>query len=379
MLSPRLAQIELSLIRQVMNQAPPDAINMALGELSYPYPDFLREEIQALIKTHNPAYTPNAGMLKAREAITSQYDRLDPSRVCITNGAEEAAFIIMFATIDRGDIVAIPDPDYAAYPSIAKMLGADVLRLPFAEGMQSIDFELWESLLCPKVKLLILSNPQNPSGYLYSEKELKSIATICSNRGICLIVDEIYHELYFEHRPVSIHSIWDQAFVINGLSKSHLQSGMRLGWIISPEQFCEGIVKAKQYISTCSNWLAQALVEVALGDKGQDFVQSLRIRLSAAQNAAWHAFQEAGIATLESKPLATPYLMFRTPFDDLEFCQSISTHGVIIVPGRAFGTVSKGWARLNFAIPEKNLQLGLQVIADYCQKHSLINRILTEA
>ncbi|MDZ4183074.1 MAG: pyridoxal phosphate-dependent aminotransferase, partial [Candidatus Cloacimonadaceae bacterium] len=189
----RLGSIELSLIRQIMNLAPPDAINLALGELGFPMPEFLREQAIKLLRDANPVYTPNAGLSETRTAIAEHYyPGASIDRICVTNGAEEAIFITLFALINPGDKVAIPDPDYTAYPAICQMLEAKNVRLPFREDFHSIDWDVWEQILSGGVKALILSNPSNPSGFTLDEASAQKLAEICDRHQVAIIVDEIY-------------------------------------------------------------------------------------------------------------------------------------------------------------------------------------------
>ncbi len=332
---------------------------MALGELGFPLPDFLRERAQELLTSGNPRYTPNAGLLELREAIAHYYEEMvQPDQICVCNGAEEALYILMTALINPSDTVAIPDPDYPAYPAIVKMMEAQVLRLPYEQNLTQIDWDLWDSLLSRGVKLLLLSNPKNPTGLFFDSNEMDKLVGLCRKHDIILVIDEIYRELYFTEQPISALGRYEKLFVISGLSKSHLMSGWRLGWIVSPQSFATACVKTKQYISTCSNWLSQQLGICALSDEGMSMLPKLRAMLHHTQKEAYAALQERYPQMIV--PPASPYIMFKPDRDELDFATEMAVKGVVTVPGMAFGEISRAWIRINHALAMDALKEGLK-------------------
>ncbi|NMD13483.1 MAG: aminotransferase class I/II-fold pyridoxal phosphate-dependent enzyme, partial [Candidatus Cloacimonetes bacterium] len=124
----RLDGIELSLIRRMTQEAPRGAVNLALGELGFPLPDVLRQKAIALLQEGTPVYTPNAGLPELRRAISLLYPGSSPDNVCVCNGAEEAIFVALLTLLEPGDRMAVPDPDYSAYPNIGRIMGADIVR-----------------------------------------------------------------------------------------------------------------------------------------------------------------------------------------------------------------------------------------------------------
>jgi len=353
----RLQGIELSLIRQVMQQAPPNAINLALGEIGFELPIFLRNAAKQIIDSGTAVYTPNAGLPELRQAVAENYaPELAAENVCICNGAEEAIYLSLLSLVNPSDVVAIPDPDYSAYPAIAGIMGAQVLRLPFEADLKSIDWDKWESLLAYGVKFLVLSNPSNPSGFHFNTKELEYLSEFCNRHAITVLVDEIYSLLYF-HEPVhSFTSKFDRLVRIGGLSKSHCMSGWRIGWVIANTAIMPSIIKAKQYVSTCAPWLSQKLALVALSSEGMQQVQMIRQRLHLNQLSSVAALQ-ATFSTIV-QPSAGPYLMLKLSGDDLEYARRAAANGVICVPGKAFGSVAANWIRINVGVEEQLLATG---------------------
>ncbi len=367
----RFQGIELSLIRRIMANAAPGAVNMALGELGYPMPPFIRDEAHILLDRGNAVYTPNAGLGIAREAVANYIDTgYSADNVCITNGAEEAIYLSLLALSDPGARIAIPDPDYTAYPAIAKLMGLDIVRLQYGEGFISVNWKEWENILSDKVRFLLLSSPQNPSGKYFNNDELINLATICNRHRITVIIDEIYRELWFDKRPPETLGIFDQAVYIGGLSKSHCMSGWRIGWAISTIETISVITKAKQYVSTCSPWLSQMLIPIALSEEGLLSMEAIRQNLMESRAIFARAVGELVRPSALHLPNAGPYAMIKAG-DDLKVANHLAERGLIAVPGRAFGDVSTGWLRLNYALPDEQLAEGIAILQEYLREIDL--------
>ena len=365
--SRRLASIELSLIRKVMQAAPPGAINLALGELGFPMPRILKEKACEILYSGTPVYTPNAGLPELREAIANDYaGGIQANQVCVCNGAEEAVYIAVMALINEGDVIAIPDPDYTAYPSIAAINGAIVKRLPFTGTFNDIDFRQWEAILKQDVKLVLLSSPSNPTGFCFSEAQAKQFGEICNRYGIIVIVDEIYRRLYFDSAPPSLQGYVQRLICVGGISKSHCLSGWRLGWIVAAPEILPAMIKAKQYISTCSHWLSQKLAVFALSEAGLQEAENIRRAL--LQNRDYFVGELCrnlpGHVVGYHSPGATPYIMLQVNMDDMAFAESLSVRGVISVPGSAFGISTRNWVRINIGVQPLLLKQALAIMLE---------------
>jgi aminotransferase len=347
----RLTGIELSLLRKLMAKAPSDAINLALGELGFPFPQELALHATSLLRDANPRYTPNAGIFELRQRIARDY-AADASNICVCNGAEEALYIALQAIVNPNDIVAIPDPDYPAYPTLARLAGAEVRRLPFEPGFSSIDWKVWAEQL-KGVKVLLMSSPANPTGYTLNREDSAHLGRILRQTGTILILDEIYQKVYCQEPEAADYSQFPRLIRINGLSKSHLMSGWRIGWINAHSAFIESATKLKQYISTCPAWLSQMLALYAL-DCPQ-IPSQIQSNLLQNQAILSHHLKDHQLHL----PSASPYAML--------FCTSAvqqaekwMNKGVLTVPGIAFGAGSDSWIRINYAVEQATLNQALE-------------------
>jgi aspartate/methionine/tyrosine aminotransferase len=350
-----------------MQSAPPDAINLALGELRFELPDLLRRKALEILKTGTPVYTPNAGTIGLREAIAAYQGNCKADDVCVSNGAEEAIFITLLSLLNPGDRVAIPDPDYPAYPAIVNLLEAEVVRLPFNKDFSTIDWDEWDRLLGSGIKAVVLSSPSNPSGFTYSPVQQQRLESLCRKHHATLIVDEIYRNLCFTGEPCSWNVKTDIVFLVGGLSKSHCMSGWRLGWVVAPPYLSASLVKARQYVSTCSNWLSQHLAEFALSSEGMAAAEAVRNELHSRRDLCRDFF--SSLKAEVHIPDATPYLLLKVEGDDAEAAYSLARKGVLTVPGSSFGEVTKGWLRMNYAVPELELAKALGIIRDELHLH----------
>lgn len=354
-------------MRVVMQKAPAGAINLALGELGYSMPSSLREQALELMKEATPVYTPNAGLPELREFIAARYGA-KAEQVCVCNGAQEALFLSLLSFIEAGDTVAVPDPDYTAYISLIKILGANVLRLPLGRDLKSVDWEQWRILLQKGVKAVILSSPNNPCGFFLKERDAEQLSQICNESGVTVIIDEIYKGLVFAGTPASLTGRIKKLFCVSGLSKSHCMSGWRLGWVVAPAELSATLVKAKQYVSTCAGWLAQMLALYALGKHGSIAADKVFIQLLESRGIALSMLGRLHNEDLHV-PDATPYLMLRCQGDDMDVATRLAAKGVIVAPGSAFGNLGRGMIRINYGIPEGPLRSGLKIITDELYPH----------
>ena len=361
----RFEGLDISLIRQIIALAPESAINMAFGELNFPMPSTMRDYACKLLRASNPCYTPNAGFAELRESIASYYGPgVDKNQICVCNGVEEALFISLYGLCNPSDKIAIPDPEYPAYPALASLMEAETVRLGFEADLRTINWECWEQILAMDLKFLVFSNPQNPSGYVYDDQDLIQLSAICNHYGITVIADEIYRDLCFGEAIPRLTDYFEQLVIVGGLSKSHLMSGWRLGWIYAPKEIAATTIKAKQYISTCSNWLSQKLALYALGSEGQNVLEEVRQNLHNCRVYAKNRLLETISPERLFYPTATPYMMIEVLADDMEKAQSLAAAGLITVPGRAFGKVSQGLIRINCALPHHELVRACDILCE---------------
>jgi aspartate/methionine/tyrosine aminotransferase len=354
-----LNSIKKSEIRKLIDQAPADAVNLGLGELKIPLPAYLRECARQIAAQNDFRYTPNAGLIELRKSVSDYYSIDYKENVCITIGAEEAIFTSLFAYLNPGDEVLIADPYFVAYPAIISMLKAKTAFFPLpAESNFSFDKTSFLKSISPATKIILINNPINPTGTVYSQEDLLFIADFCHTRKILLIVDEVYRELYFKKKLPSILDYSEEAISISSLSKSHSLSGLRLGWAAARSQeVIEPIIRAHQYICTCASSFSQYLALKALDQKGS--LANLEIRQLLSNKRDYVVQHLKNYVDSNHHP----YLFLKVDDEEMVM-KELLRRKIIVIPGSVFGNNSRNWLRLNFAVDDADLLKAIPIIKE---------------
>ncbi|MDD6057591.1 MAG: aminotransferase class I/II-fold pyridoxal phosphate-dependent enzyme, partial [Clostridiales bacterium] len=257
-----------------------DAISLGVGEPDFDTPWHVRDEGIYSLEKGRTQYTSNAGLkelkveidrfLKRRYGLS--YD--SESEIIVTVGGSEAIDIAMRAMLDPGDEVLIPQPSYVSYlPCAILANGVPVVIDLKAENEFRLTAEELEEAITPKTKLLVMPFPNNPTGAVMEKADLEKIAELVIKHDLYVLSDEIYSELTYLDRHVSIASLpgmRERTIVINGFSKSHAMTGWRLGYACGPSIIIEQMLKIHQYAIMCAPTTSQYAAVLALRDGDED-------------------------------------------------------------------------------------------------------------
>ena len=362
----RIEGIEKSELRQLFDKAPPDAINLGLGEIQFPTPRIISESAINIIKEEDIRYTPNAGLPELQKAITKYYNIPLNKNVCVTTGAEEAIFASIFSFINPGDEVMIANPTYLAYKTIIKMMGGIAVEFDLApESNFKLDRKDFKNKITSKTKVLLLNNPSNPTGKCFSEDEINFMVSKCIENKILIVVDEIYRELYIEKKPITFLDKAGKIIVISGLSKSHSMSGWRVGWAVSNDpELIKPVIISHQYICTSAPYISQEVGITALSTEGMIDQNKIRLELISNRDFVLKQFRQflPNINILENT--SSPYLFINIKTDDMLLADELIKQGLILMPGKIFGSNGKYWIRLNYAIDKNLLARGIKIFTN---------------
>jgi len=351
--------MEKSIIRQIFDSAPPNSINLGLGELQFPMPEYLHNQAVKVLFDENIRYTPNAGLLQSRQAIANQYKDTSFQQVVITNGAQEAIYATLKTILNPGDEIILPDPGFSAYESIVRSLGATPKFYCLDELRNfSLDNDSLFSQVSPKTKAILINSPGNPTSIAFTKTELDVISNCCRVNDLYLISDEIYRDLYLETRPYSANDFYHKTIIISGLSKSHCMTGWRIGWLVAPVEIAQQISVTHQYISTCANYIGQRLCEYAFTDKAKIFQREIR----AILRINYRTIRDILSNINPNKSDAGPYLFINIHQDGFEFAKKMLGYKVIVIPGSAFSKRLTNWIRVSYALPEEQLIIGAELL-----------------
>ena len=259
--STKISHLEKSVIRDIFDRAPESSVNLGLGMVQFPFPEELRNEAKIILeKTQHFHYSPNAGLAELRLQISSYYNnRFNYKQTCITNGAEEALYVVINSLVNKGDLVLLANPYFSAYKTISKISGARTYHFSTHLSDNFFAREVFLNAIKKKPKCIILNHPLNPTGQAFSESDIRFILTQCKKYNVIPIIDEVYLDLYLEERIPSFSEFSDDVIIISSLSKSYLIAGWRLGWIAGPQKFIDKFILLHQYIATCAPLISQKL------------------------------------------------------------------------------------------------------------------------
>lgn len=373
MIAKRLQNRNKSIIRQIADSAPANSINLGLGEIQFKTPNFLRLKAKQIINQGELFYTPNAGILELREAIADYYNKIienpqtiNPQQICVTNGAQEAIFAVLFALCDPDDTIMIPDPCFLAYKTIAEMLNARVISFKCLPDQQfEIDWDDFEQKISQKPKILQINHPCNPTGKAFTKTEMLRITDYCKKYNTLLVVDEVYKDVWLNEEIPSFTGLYDQTVIISGLSKSFCMTGWRIGWILAQPELIQAFIVAHQYISTCASVISQKTAVKAFSPQADIQLKKLRKMLKVNHQVT----KEMLLKKVNENDIivsdAAPYVFVNIHRDDLDFCKLLAEKGLIVIPGSAFGQQSKGFIRISYALNQKKLKTGLNKLLKY--------------
>ena len=375
----RLRGIEKSMIRQLFDRARPGSINLGLGEPDLPTPDCIRRAAVRIIQEEQNGYTTHAGLPALRELIAADYPRLDatPDNVIVTAGSQEALYLALMTLVDEGDEVLLPDPGFVAYPTIVRMAGGRPVfyRLPARDGF-AFDAEDFRRRLTPRTKAVVVISPSNPTGRTFSRADLAGMADALRDSNAYVISDEIYREIYYgDERPGSIseHHAARRSIVISGLSKSMSMTGWRVGWMCSgaPDVIKSALV-LHGYVTTCASTVSQKAALAAWTEEAEAAREETRHIFRARRDELLTLIaSELGLQAV--MPDGAFYLMLDVSAlegNSLEVAERLLEHGVITVPGSAFGAEGEGYLRLSFCADVPRLAEGVKRIKEALKQGS---------
>ena len=365
----RLKDIELSLIRQINALATPYSVNLGIGEPNVE-PDQRLRQMAERASTTSWHYSPNAGSMSLRKKLC-EGTAFDPkSEVCVTAGTQEALFAVFTAFVNPGDEVLVPNPGFLAYATLAKICGATAVTYDLEPPDWRIDVDALDKKITPKTKLVVVNSPSNPLGTVVDAETLRRIASL----GVMVVSDEIYSEIWYDAPPASMAGLSDNVIVLDGLSKSHAMTGLRLGWILAKADLMKPIVTAHQYIATCASVFSQALAEQILDDPQWNaaWLESVRAQFRAQREAALYAIEHELHAEV-APPAGAFYAFAAVPScDTISFAKTLATDAaVLVIPGLAFGTRGQGFIRISYAAPVDQITAGIERIGRWLRAAGL--------
>lgn len=353
-----------------------DAISLGVGEPDFDTPWRIRDEGIYSLERGKTFYTSNSGLKELRTEITRYIKRTqgvdyDPVReVLVTVGGSEAIDLALRAMVNPGDEVLIPQPSYVSYEPCAILADAKPVIIELKEENEfRLTAQELRDAITDKTKILILPFPNNPTGAIMEKSDLEAIAEVILEHDIFVITDEIYAELTYKGKHVSIISLpgmRERTVLINGFSKAYAMTGWRLGYACAPALIMEQMTKIHQFAIMCAPTTSQYAAVEALRN-GDDDVAAMRESYNQRRRFLMYSFKQMGLKCFE--PYGAFYVFpcikeFGMTSD--EFAERLlKEEKVAVVPGTAFGDCGEGFLRISYAYSLENLKVAMEKIGAF--------------
>lgn len=357
-----------------------DAISLGVGEPDFDTPWHIREEGIYSLEKGKTVYTSNAGLKELREEICMYMHRKfdlmysPQTQTLVTVGGSEGIDLVFRSIIEPGDEVLIPEPSFVSYKPCAVLAGGR--PVPIATKVENgfkLTAEELEAHITPKTKALVLSYPNNPTGAIMEREDLEKLANVLRDKDILVISDEIYAELTYGEKHVSIANIegmYDKTVILSGFSKAYAMTGWRLGYALGPEPLIEAMTKVHQYAIMSAPTTSQYAAIAALKNGDQD-VEDMRNSYDQRRRIMREGFLSMGLECFE--PLGAFYVfpsIRETGLKSEEFCEKLLyDQKVAVVPGTAFGEGGEGFIRCSYAYSIEEIKTALERIEMFVKKN----------
>ena len=356
-----------------------DAISLGVGEPDFDTPWHIRDEGIYALEKGKTFYTSNSGLKDLRQEISNYIQRTQGveynpnSEILVTVGGSEAIDIGLRAIINPEDEVIIPQPSYVSYEPCAVLAGAKPVIINLkAENEFRLKPEELLNAITDRTKILILPYPNNPTGAIMEENDLKAIAEIIKEKDILVMSDEIYSALTYKEKHISIASIEgmkERTILINGFSKAYAMTGWRLGYACGPQELITQMTKIHQFAIMCAPTTSQYAAVEALKHGDKD-VEEMRQSYNQRRRFLMDAFRKMNLECFE--PYGAFYVfpcIKEFGMTSEEFATKfLQEEKVAVVPGTAFGECGEGFLRISYAYSLENLKLALERLEKFVTK-----------
>ncbi|MDG1808213.1 MAG: aminotransferase class I/II-fold pyridoxal phosphate-dependent enzyme [Pirellulaceae bacterium] len=359
-LANRTSLFDSSGIREVFNLAKElkDPINFSIGQVDYPLPEPVKDSLIQSIERGQTNYTVTQGIAPLRERLKKQVQEQyeDPHRdLLITSGTSGGLVLSMMALIDPGDEVIIFDPWFVMYESLPQLCGGVPVKINIYPDFR-LDIQKVRDAITPRTKMIITNCPANPTGISFNREEIQQLSELAAEQDICLISDEIYSKFSYDKEHVSPVEFNPETTVVDGFSKSHAMTGLRLGFAHGPAPIIAEMIKLQQLTFVCApnpvQWAGVTAIDTPI-DHHVDAFRKKRDYL-ADELSKYYDFV---------KPDGSFYFFPKLPngVSGREFLTRAIEHNMLLIPGNVFSDQDTHF-RIAYAVSESKLQQGVDVL-----------------
>jgi aminotransferase len=382
LLAQRVRQVRPSGIRKFFDiiNTMPDVISLGVGEPDFVTPEHIRRAGMRSIELGHTRYTSNYGMLELREEIAAMLQRhygleYDPKKeILATVGVSEGVDLAMRTLIDPGDEVITPDPGYVAYEADIIFAGGKPVPVPtYAQynfGVRASDIA---AAITPRSKMILIGNPNNPTGAVVPRAELEGIAALAREHDLIVATDEVYSRLVYETGHVcmaALPGMRERTVLLDGFSKAYAMTGWRIGYVAAPSNILEAMLKVHQYAIMCAGTAPQEAAIEALRN-GEDDVRMMHDSYDRRRRFFVDGLNRIGLPTCEPRGAfyAFPDIT-STGLSDEEFSEKLLfEEKVAVVAGSSFGEAGRGYVRCAYCTAQDKLEEALERMDRFIKKY----------
>jgi len=332
-------------------------INLSIGQPHFPCPANIVEAMCQAARDGKTAYTLTGGIPELKEAMTKKYLNQNnipyahPDRLLVTSGISSALFLLFNALVNPNDECLVISPYFLMYPAMLKFYGANLLTID--ESFQAKDLDVFRKR---KIKLIIFSNPSNPTGKILTKVQLRALANLAEETGAYLISDEIYELFDYDHGFYSIGAEYEKTITLTGFSKTYNMTGLRLATILAQSEVIKALTTLQQYTVVCAPSVTQWAGIEALKTDMSGYIQDYREKRDFVYDSLKDHYEV-------SKSGGAFYFFVKIKGNDENFVKKAVDKKLILVPGYIF-TESRNFVRLSFATEWDTLKRGMNALKE---------------
>ncbi len=358
--------------RHFTARQPEGMLKLDSGSPSFPTPPHIREAATRALEDGLTGYAPGQGDPEFLQAVCETIEReasarRTPDNVFATNGASSGIYTVFTAFLDPGDEVILLDPTFSLYALVARQLGAVPVAVPHATDYH-IDVEAVRSAVSPRTRLIMVNNPNNPTGVVYRRDELQALADLCAEKDLLLVADEAYEKLLQPgcvHVPLlSFHEHHDRLILIHTLSKTYAMTGWRLGYVVAPSDLSTLLFGVHRSITGPICTFVQRAGAAALRGP-QECVAEMR-RQYGKRGALMHglAREIPGLHPVDPQGGFYLYSRFDAPTTAKDLRARLWDAGVAVRSGTEFGAAGERHLRFSYSVDEPTIEKGLAIVGE---------------
>jgi len=359
-------------------------VSFGIGQPDFPTPQHIIDEAKRALDEGFTGYTETAGILEVREAIADYLNErykgdVKPDEVIVTTGAKTAIFLAIATYIREGDEVIIPEPSYPAYAQVVKLFKGKPkyvsLEWKVDTGGFLLDLTRIEESITPKTRMIILNNPHNPTGAVFTKEQVDRLMEIARERNVIIVADEIYDNFVYdiEFNSVLSYEDWrDYVVYVNGFSKTFSMTGWRLGYVVARREVIRKMLDLAVNIYSCAPSFAQKAAVIALKGDWTPVKEMVKV-FKARRDLLYELLKDVpGFEVWKSQgafymfPCVKKTLELTGISSEKELADILlEKYGVVVLPGILFpDKAGKGFLRLSFATSFEDIREGVKRIKE---------------